>query len=156
MKAKLINEKFTEKSDPVKDMNIGDPEKSLFPILKKELKKYGIYIDWHKDWNMGEGFWYFTVEFNLDNSDQRVDSEIEVQMSYATDEAIEASEEDWSSGFGLTDADGSEELLDYTHDINQVVKTLVKRKFGSKKEVLQYAKLLQKQLQKIQDILKVL
>jgi len=155
MRARLITEKFKAESDPIKDMGIGHPEKSLFPLLKNTLKKYGIITDWHKDHNMGEGFWYFIVDFGV-LDDDRLDSEIDVQLSYATDKAIEESGEEWESGFGMTNADGDETLIPYTHDVDVVVKSLVKRKYGSKKDLAKQLAKLQNQMQKLQDIMNVL
>jgi len=154
MRARLIIEKFTEHSDPLKDMGIGNPEKMLFPTLKNALKRFGIVLEWHKDHNMGEGFWYFTVDFGI-LDDDRLDSEIDVQLSYATDKAIEESEEDWESGFGMTNDDGDEELIPYTHDVNVVIKALVKRKYGSKKDLDKQIVKLQSQIQKLQNIIGV-
>ena len=153
MRARVVNEKFTEKSDPIQDLGIGNPEKSLFPLLKKELKKYNIDIEWHKDYHIGDGFWYFNVEFN--DEDEPTAAQ-DVQMSYGTDEAAAAQDEDWQGGFVITDEDGEEYLMEYTHDYKKVIKTLVKEKFGSKAEVIKRARVLQKNLQKLQNVLNVL
>jgi len=48
MRAKLIYEKFTEKSDPVKDMNIGF--KDHFDYVEKRLKEHNLSPDKYWLW----------------------------------------------------------------------------------------------------------
>jgi hypothetical protein len=151
MRAKFIYEKFTDdNSDPIKDMGIGNPEKTILPMLVKELAKYDIDVIFEKDTNLGKGFWYAqTVEFNLDDDDYYP----EVQLDYATDEAAE--EEEWKGGFHLCYDDG-DEILEPTHDIQKVFKALLKIKYGSKKEIDKIIKITEKKLNILKNVKKVL
>lgn len=154
MKAKKVFEKFTEDSDPIKDMGIGNPEKSIFPALKKELAKYDIDVyGIDEDFNMGEGFW--NIDVNL-SSEEYEDYDIGVQLSYATNKAAKENDEDWEGGFALYNETGDELLTPITHDIKPIVKKLVKIKYGNKFDISQKIKRLKKELSVLENIHKIL
>jgi hypothetical protein len=154
MRAQFINEEFTEDSDPIKDMGIGNPEKSIFPALAKELAKYDIEIVWCEDNELGEGFWNFNIDFN----DYEEFDELYIQLSYATDEAAERefSEEGWKGGFSLFDEDGEMSFDKATHDIHKVVKELVYQKYGDKPDIQQKIKRMEKDLIILKNVEKIL
>jgi len=155
MRAQFINEKFTEHSDPIHDMGIGNPEKSILPTLVKELAKYDIEAEWERDHNLGEGFWFFS-HIDTYNDDEELNSP-DIMLSYATDEAAEreGSDEGWKGGFSLSTYDG-EQLGELTHDIEPIVKKLVELKYGNKKYVSNKIKELEKELNIMKGVQKIL
>jgi len=137
MRASFVNEKFKEESDPIKDMGIGRPEKSIFPFLSKELNKYNIKISWKKDINLGEGFWFFNID-DTDDSDELYWA-YHIILEYATKEAIlngpKNDIEDWESGFSLLNENEDSYIFTGVNDLNIVIKHLLKLKFGTKNQV---------------------
>jgi len=128
MRARLIIEKFTEESDPITDMGVGlkNNPKILLPMVIKELKKYGINVRWEKSYEFGAGHFDLVVEGNSDND------KMDVQYFYSTDAA--AHEEGWKGGFSLAD-DGGTDLCKVSHDPYVSIKTLLKRKYGTIKQI---------------------
>jgi hypothetical protein len=155
MRAQFINEKFVENSDPIHDMGIGNPEKSILPMLVKELAKYDIEAEWEKDRNLGKGFWFFS-HIDLYSDDEDLTSP-DVLLEYATDEAAkrEGGDEGWKGGFSLYTDDG--ELIDeITHDIEPIVKKLVELKYGDKKHLSKKIIELEKKLNIMKGAQKIL
>jgi len=150
MQARLIIETFSEDSDPIKDMGIGNPEKSILPQLIKELKKLDIEANWSKDHNMGDGFWYINVDLT-DNDDDNADTSV-VGLTYATDEAAKEEGEDWSGGFILTNEEGDLELTPPTHDIKPIIREILKVKYAGKKSLRDKIQKLEKLTKKLKNI----
>jgi len=147
-----INEKFAQDSDPIKDLGIGNPEKSIFPILIKELKNIGIHAEVQED-ESWDGFWWIIIEDVYDDN-------ICVDIQYATDEAskkynesegIDSDDEINKGGFVIHDEKG-ETLLKPTYDYQKVVALLAKIKYGDKKEINFKIQNLQKQLDSLKSI----
>jgi len=148
-----IDEKFVQDSDPIKDMGIGNPEKSIFPILIKELKNIGIHAEVQKD-EAWDGFWIIIVEDVDDDS-------VYVDIQYATDEAskkynesegIDSEDEMNKGGFVVHDLEEGEMLLKPTHDYRKVVALLAKIKYGDKKEINIQIQNLQKRIDSLKSI----
>ena len=151
MRAKLINEKFTEDSDPIHDMGIGDPEKTILPLLVRELAKYDIEAEWEADDLHGEGFWYFS-EIDLFDEEEKYFND--VQLSYATDKV--AKEEDREGGFSLYNDDSNKLLTKITHDIRPIVKKLIQLKYGNKKIIFNKIKKLENKINLLKNVEKLL
>ncbi len=150
MRAKFIYEKFTADSDPIKDMGIGNPEKSIFPILQKELDKYDISIEWDEYEDAGEGVW--EISFYIDNDDNYD----QFELIYGTDEAAVRSntaEEPQDAGF--SDPYEGNILKKSTYDIDIVVESVLKRVYGNKTEISQEIKKLEQKINKLKNIQKI-
>ena len=159
MRAKLIYEKFTKNSDPIEDMDIGNPEKALFPEFVKELEALDISVEWGKDNYMGPGFWWFEIDLSDADDDYELRGEElpRVQLSYATDKAAkeeEEEDEDCEGGWALYNEDGDDELTPITHDTKLIIKTLLNIKYKNKKYVITKIQDLQETLAKLQNAIK--
>jgi len=146
-----INEKFVEDSDPIEDMDIGNPEKGIFPLLKKDFKPFEIDITWGKDYNMGNGHWYFNV--------QRLSTKLgytdyDVQLMYSTDEAAKL--EDYQGGFCMYSEDGEDELMDISHDYNDVIKALLKHIYGDEEGIKERLAKYDKEIALLQNKIKLM
>lgn len=148
-----INEKFTQESDPIKDMNMGDPEKALFPLLKKELEPFKINIWWRE---LGEGQWEIEISPNYDVMDEYYNSFEYINLYYFLNddvarqyaeyyfEDVEEDEGDYfKSGFNLTSEDESY-IIDPTSDYKKIARALIKINYGARSEI-------KTKIQKLQD-----
>ena len=148
MRAKIVNEKFKEESDPIKDMGIGGPKVVLDKFVRT-LKTFGISSKWYRETNY-EGAYNVTLE----------DDDLDQQITYMTDEGSKA-EFDSEGGWGLFDDNGNyithknvnlipEQI---GHDSSLIIEYLVKQKYGNKQSIL---KTIQEHKKKIEDLKKIL
>ena len=148
MRAKVVNEKFKEDSDPITDMGIGGP-KVVLDNFVKTLKTLGISSKWDKETNY-EGAFNITLD----------DDDLDQQITYMTDEGAKA-EFDSEGGWGLFDDNGN--YITYKkvnlipeqirHDSSLIIEYLVKTKYGNKQSIL---KTIQEYEKKIEDLKKIL
>jgi hypothetical protein len=149
MHARLINEKFTEQSDPIQDMGLGlkNNPKILLPMVIKKLKEFGINAEVKKSFEFGNGHYEIYVNGNSD------DEVLEVQYFYSTDKA--AHEEGWKGGFALSD-DGGADLCKVSHDPMVSIKVLLKRKYGTKAKIAKYIDKAEKKIAFLKEVEKII
>lgn len=149
MKAQFINEKFTEDSDPVKDMGIGlkNNPKLLLPAVVKKLKEYNINVKAVQSFEFGPGFYDLEVQGNGD------DDKMDVQYYYSTDAA--AKTEGWPGGFSLGD-DGGADLCKISHDPMVSIKALIKRQYGTKAKLAKYIIQTENKLRILKEVEKII
>jgi hypothetical protein len=166
MRACFVNEEFIQDSDPISDMDIGNPEKSLFPLLKEKLNHFNISIySISKDESIAsKGYWTMFLEDN-DLDDEEAEDDEGIQVIYITDEAAkeaiandpyENSCFEKGGGFYVWDNNSEDFIMKPSYDYNKVVSAILKRRCGNKNNVEKHIKKLEKDIQKLREIQKYL
>lgn len=159
-----INEKFVEDSDPLEDLGLGmkNNPKVVLPFITKRLKEYGITVKWYPDKNLYPGFYGASIELEHIEENNYDDTEKYpyIEISYATDKAAE--KEGWDGGFQVAEG-GGDLVLEPTHNIDEVIKAVLKLCYESKKEIKRRLQIAQKKIMQAnkeiefyQNVLKIL
>jgi hypothetical protein len=136
---------FERGKDPKKTMDIGRTPERIFKELNNILEPLKIILDWDKDNNRGEGH-YYAIPRGIEETPQ---------IGYITDEASQF-EYDEPGGFWMATEDGIDISLsedrNFSHDYYDVVRELVKMKYG---DINNIDKIIKKQEENIRDLKKI-